>query len=125
MITGSRYADTATLTTTEIARRIRADLKTAQTDGTLDATLKFSVKTEYFAGGSAVNATIKGYTGTLLGPDQHGRERWTPQARELAGTVRKIVDAYNYDGSDTRADYSNKRFHSHVEYAQLPGTTVA
>lgn len=116
--TGDRYAATAGLTTTEIAKRIRADLKAAQKDGELDAALRFSVRTAYFAGGSEITVTVKNYIGTLLSGGEcgeYGRGRWTPQAREVAGAVRRIVDAHNRDG---------QRFYSHVEFAQLPGATV-
>lgn len=141
--TGDRYAATAGLTTTEIAKRIRADLKAAQRDGELDATLRFSVRTAYFSGGSEISVTVKNYTGTLRDLDEYGRRRWAPQARKVAGTVRGIVDAYNRDDSDVMAsrsasivshsgdlslvgfaDCSNRRFYSHVGFEQLPGVTV-
>jgi hypothetical protein len=56
---GEKYEAQQGLSTTEIAKLIRADIKTAVKDGTLPSTWKYSVKTEYFSGGSSIDVRVK------------------------------------------------------------------
>ncbi len=121
MIVGSKYRETSGLTLTEVAKLIRADLKAAQKSGGLDAALRFSVRTEYYSGGGSINLSIKGYTGRLMAPDTYGRTTWTQGARDVAGRVRVVVDAYQRDNSDVLSDYSDVRFYGRVGFEQLPG----
>src|SRR5687767_7020547 len=46
------------LSTTQIAAKYRQDIKAAIKSGEIPAGLKVSVRTEYFAGGSAIRASI-------------------------------------------------------------------
>jgi len=54
---GARYD--RTLTTTEIAKRFREDVKAAQAAGDLPLGLKVSVTTKYFSGGSSIHVVVK------------------------------------------------------------------
>ena len=50
---GYQYEAQKGLTTSQIAKLIRADIKTAVKEGLLPNTWKYSVRTQTFAGGSA------------------------------------------------------------------------
>lgn len=56
---GYLYEETEKSSTTEIAKRMRADIKTAKAEGLLPATWSYSVRTQYFAGGSSIDVTVK------------------------------------------------------------------
>jgi hypothetical protein len=57
---GRRYAEQEGLSTTDIAKLIRADVKTAVKAGLLPSRWKYSVRTEYFAGGSSIDVRVRG-----------------------------------------------------------------
>lgn len=131
---GDKYAATASLSTTEVAKLIRQDIKVARKVGvTGEATatvalrnpiadapaeIKFGVRTEYFAGGSSIVIKINnipeqwGYEERVV----HGHPAMMPTTalQELADDLAAVMAAYNYDGSDTRADYWHVRFYAQV-----------
>lgn len=56
---GYKYEQQQGLSTTEIAKLIRRDIKTAQKEGLLPTHWKYSVRTTYFAGGSSIEVRVK------------------------------------------------------------------
>ncbi|MGP4115433.1 hypothetical protein ACTWP5_31610 [Streptomyces sp. 4N509B] len=123
---GLKYHLVRDLRTTDIAKLIRADirmarkaaqrtaepggaLKTVDPIGDAPAQLRFSVRSEYYSGGSSIEITIRNI------PDAWGwtteRNHWgtrqvpTPELRTLAHELKALHRAYNYDGSDITTDY--------------------
>lgn len=114
---GNKYEASKGLTTTEIAKAIRHDLKNQQAAGNLNKVLKFSVKTAYFAGGSSIRVNIKG-AGEVRSPDAWGRNVYTEEAKKALDVVEAVVNSYNFDGSDTMTDYFHVRFYGNVDFAE-------
>lgn len=56
---GYRYEEGGKLSTTEIAKLIRQEIKIAIKEGLLPAHWKYSVKSQYFAGGSSIDVSVK------------------------------------------------------------------
>lgn len=120
---GSKYDEN--LNTTEIAKRFRADVKEAIKAGDLPKDLKMSVKTSYFAGGSAIRVSIKaGAKGPVVNPlyvvhaghSRGGYPYLMPEATKLKDKVEEMLEAYNHNGSDIQSDYFDYKFYSTVEY---------
>lgn len=76
------------LDTAEIAKRFRTDVKVAQKAGQLPAELKLSVRTERFAGGSAIRVTIKSAGFPVL--------NGTDQAPELLEPLATITTRHRF-----------------------------
>ena len=130
MIVGSKYAATADLHTTDVAKLIRADLRDAQKRGNLPTGITFSVRAG--RSGGDVSVVIKGYTGPIenpklkTDPSIRFKTGWMdPKARKISEAVLAIVEAYNFDGSDITTDYHNVRFSTEVGFAQTPGLICA
>lgn len=120
------------ITTTEIAKRVRADIKAAVKTGTLPKGIKVSVRTDYFSGGSSIDARITTFPGTVIKPEvigPNGKIDWnavelnrfgdepgiyTKPVREAVALIEAILSDYNFDGSDSMTDYFHVRFYSHV-----------
>jgi hypothetical protein len=124
--TGSKYDEK--LSTTEIAKRFRADVKAALARGELPAGLKLSVATKYYAGGSSIHVEIKVAPGVAVmnperlrldaaGEPTHGVPWMTPEAAALADKLDRMLSAYNYDNSDTMTDYFDVNFYKSVDFA--------
>jgi hypothetical protein len=139
---GARYDEVKHLSTTEIARRIRADIKLARkveaklgtatgaevalTDSltalaTMPKQIKVSVRTDYFSGGSAIRVNVynlpeKGW-GYVRETDTWGEQRWVPggELSAILAALKEIHGAYNFDGSDSRVDYYHVNYYGRVE----------
>lgn len=117
MFTGKNYDPH--LGTKEIAKEIRQSIKN---DKEL-AECKWSVKTEYYSGGSSIHITLmeapfEAYTDKYkreheYGCTQHPFEEGniTPQAIKLMNKVRGITRSYLYDNSDMMTDYHCRNFY--------------
>lgn len=116
------------LSTTEIARRFRADVKAAVAAGTLPRGLKLSVRTDYFSGGSSIDVTIVQAPGLrILNPERleldatnqpcYGTPWATAEARALDEALTAMLNAYNFDGSDIQSDYFHVNFYGHVNFS--------
>lgn len=134
---GEKYSEVADLRLTDIAKRIRADIKLARkvakamaapgamvtVDPLRDApeTLKYSVRTQYYSGGGSIDITITGVPedwGWVTEKDPHfpdeTRRMPSPALRAVAKELAAITAAYNYNGSDLVTDYFDVRFYSNV-----------
>lgn len=114
------------LSTKEIAVRIRADIKGAKRTGEIADGVKVSVRYDSFAGGSAIRMKV---TEVPAGFEIHNRahvafttthphdlpprdlQRYTPEAYELLNKLTRIALAYNRDDSDSSTDYFNTNFY--------------
>lgn len=128
---GIKYETTKNLTTAEIAKMIRSDIKALVKAGELPAAA-YSVRTRSYSGGSSIDVTISGslpFRSLKIG-SRFGR--WeavqTDALNALVAKLNVIVNAYNRQDVDLMTDYFNVRFYSdvrghttnrEVEYAEL------
>lgn len=109
------------LTTTEIAKCIRADIKSAVTGSELPEA-KYSVKTKYFSGGSSIDIYVREAPFKILNPeyfatqDNYRIQRYNEEARSLLQKLEAIMRPYNRDNSDISTDYFDVRFYGHVQF---------
>ncbi len=129
---GKRYD--RSLTTTQIAAIVRQDIKmarkmaaeTSEDDGPgavkvpnpigdAPQGIKFSIRTEYFSGGSAINIVLRGMpTAWAWTTEQrygHDQTVPTPALKALATELRELANAFNHDGSDITTDYFDVNFY--------------
>jgi len=121
---GARYDKS--LSTVEIARRIRVDIAEAIRRGILPAGTKVSVTTKSFSGGTSISVTLAAFPGRILTDEfvawveagAHGSipdgGRHTPAVNAALRVLKQIVKAYHYDRSDTATDYFHVNFYEHV-----------
>jgi hypothetical protein len=116
-----------TLTVTEIAKRIRADIKAAIAAGELPAGLVVSVRQRPCTHSSAIDAQIKAVPAgfRVMNPDRvrHDRDtnyalpprrleqRHAPEMVAALAVLAKIHGAYNRDDSDSSSDYFDRRYY--------------
>ncbi|MEE1838175.1 hypothetical protein [Streptomyces sp. SP17KL33] len=137
---GEKYEEVKHMSLTEIAKRIREDIKlarkVAEKLGTgsevalvdplaalaaMPKQIKVSVTRDYFSGGGSIDVRVynlpeKGW-GYVQEKDYLGYDRWVPNA-ELKGilaALEQIHRAYNFDGSDAMVDYFHVNYYGHVE----------
>lgn len=140
---GDKYDSTLSLT--DIAKRIREEIKLARKYGATDAApgtlatidpignapagIKFSVRQPHYG---SIDITLKnlpadwawerGFHRSHVGP--MGIETWveTEALKALKAELRLVMAAYNYDGSDIMTDYFDKRFYGdvHVDWSEIP-----
>jgi hypothetical protein len=116
--TGSRYD--STLSTTEVSKRIRSEIKDLVKAGTLPEST-YSVRTRYFAGGSSIEIEARNLYGAWVDhewkTDYHGEpERvLSSQAQQVLKTLQGLHDAYNYDHGDVMVDYYNVNYYGFAE----------
>jgi len=119
-VKGSKF-DKA-LTTTEIAARIRTDLKYAVKAGELPA-MKYSVrKTDHNAIRVEMTSPPFGVLDELrvLNDAKHKYDDTRPwmseEAARVLRAVEAVAEAYNYDRSDSMTDYFDVNFYLTVDY---------
>lgn len=113
--------------TTEIAKLIREDIKTAKKAGLLPKALKVSVRRDYFAGGSSIDCMITKAPFLCVNPDyiaecdkdpnawqNRDNKPLTPQCYRALQIIQLIVDQYNFDHSDSMTDYFHVNFYDSV-----------
>jgi hypothetical protein len=112
-VVGEHY--TGHMDITAVNKLARAEYKRAQDAGWLPPGLNISVRGRKFAGGQAMDVTIKGLTEDEIHETDHNGERtWTPQARELRDRLETIADAWNRNDTDSQIDYFDVEYYSHV-----------
>lgn len=124
---GSKYEATKSLDIAEIAKIVRKDIKAAIKAGLLPK-VKTSVRISRFSGGCSLDVYVKTFPegfdvanrGRVLfemdnGPYVHCRiPLLSVEATRVVKTLEAIVNAYNFDKSDTMTDYFHVRFYGHV-----------
>lgn len=103
-----------------VAKKVRADIKAAVAAGTLPADLTYRVRTSKYAGGQSIRVIVEGMSDAEqyeTWTDWNGRQerRWSPAAQALRGTLQRLLDAYNHDGSEAMVDYYDVMYYSFVE----------
>jgi hypothetical protein len=123
------------LDTTQVAARIREDIKAAVRAGDLPKA-HYSVRTDKYSMGSSITVVAAKLPFEVLNPDaffvERGanwltfdrarhRSRFSAEAQGVERTLNKIVDAYHWDRSDSMTDSYNERFAKHVEVKEDEG----
>ena len=135
---GKKYNGNKWLTSTEIAKAIRKDLKKALPD------CKFSVRKHDFAGGRSITVSLMAAPFKVIEKAKIGRikgnkayyhrtindccldkyllpesdPQLTPQAVDLLKKVTEIAQAYNYSDCNSQIDYFDVNFYFHLEIGQ-------
>jgi hypothetical protein len=111
--TGSKF--TGYQNATEIAKKVRADLKEAQEKNYLPQHLSFSVKKDSGAMSSSVTVTVIGIPDEKISDLPGVFGRLTPEAQELRKRVEGITGAYNQSRTNSQLDYFQETYYSRVE----------
>lgn len=127
---GYRYEEVRDLTTVDIAKRIRADIKQAKAEGLLPTRWTYSVRTDH---GTSIDVEVRDCPDawrpcdgschydrcSVRNPDGRYAEPHnvlTDEAEAAKMTLERIHGAYNYDGSEVQVDYFDVRYYGHVEF---------
>ena len=130
--TGNKYEETHTLTTTDIAKLVRADIKAAVKAGTLPVGI-YSVRTRYASMMSAIDVTIKKINCDVLNPARvyvqtdtpedfeaiSKHEIYTPEYKAVVEIMTAILTAYNRKDIDSQSDLHNVRFYESVKASYI------
>ena len=123
------------LDTTQIAARIREDIRAAVRSGALPKA-NYSVRTDKYSMGSSITVEASKLPFDVINPDAfiverganwvsfdraHHRSRFTPAAQDVERALNAIVDAYHWDRSDSMTDYYNERFAKDVRIEEDKG----
>ena len=115
VVIGPKFDPRRRCASAEVAKLLRADLKTAQSSGALPRTAVFSVRSELFAGGQSVRVEIRNLPDReILDTHPDYPDRLNRDARELERTVRRMANAYNRDASDSQSDVFDVHYYAHV-----------
>jgi len=123
-IFGSKY--NRNLSTTEIAKKIREDIKTAIKNKELPE-IKTSIRTEYYSMGSSINIKI-----IELPFNPFNKERvideiknpfdykvvpiYSEKGQAVLDKIEEIARAHNHDGSEPQTDYFDVNFYCYVRF---------
>lgn len=140
---GHEYAKTQGKSTTDIAKMIREDIKTAKAEGLLPQQWSYSVRSDSFSGGSSIDVEVKDCPdawqpcdGGVPGePHRVCPNVWcsarndpayahaatphdvlTEEARAAEIALKRIHGAYNHDGSEIQVDYFDVNYYGHVQF---------
>lgn len=125
---GSKYEATKRLSTPEISKLIREDIKSAKKRGQLPAGLKVSVRSDSFSGGSSIDIRITAIPEgqQLFNPEwaeatdngrrynERGLQRYTKAVQGWIDLLKEIHRSYNRDNSDSMSDYFSVNFYGDV-----------
>lgn len=116
----------------EVAKLVRADIKTAITAGLFPTGTKCSVRVERYSMGRTLHLTVTACPIMVVNPvyvrwqcaNPHAsmleapplaRDRFSPEGRHVITTLERIVEAYNRRiSSDQPDDYSNVSFYTDI-----------
>jgi len=121
---GVAYEATKDLDLTEVAKRVRVNLKNAQDMECLPPEMTWTVNVRRFAGGQAIDVVLTGmpdswtYKQPGLAEDylnrvpRHGG--LTEQAEAAREWAKAMLQSYNRDDSDVQTDYFDVHFYGDV-----------
>lgn len=117
------------LSSKDVAKLVRDEIKTLKKAGEMPAGVKTSVRYESFAGGSSIRISIKDTPFNVYNPEwvaydiENPHSSYTPhiprfsdEARKLKASLEAMLNAYNHDGSDAMVDYFDVKFYSSVDF---------
>jgi len=119
---GSKYEQG--LDISEIAKKVRQDIKAAVKAGDLPK-IKASVRIKRYSGGQSLSIEVKEYAYELR-REASDMEKAMYRVESVYSDQRKAVDAaleaiakaYNFDGSDMASDYFHVNFYVNVNHAR-------
>lgn len=127
---GSKYETEGRGPKTEIAKRIRADVKHAQTlpssdPMSLPAGLKLSVRTR---GYNAIDLNVTACPAAILSPAAalmleifpntfSELPRYSKEGARILAVLERIMGQFNFDKSDIQSDHFHVNFYGHATYA--------
>ena len=128
--TGSKYD--SKLTTTQISKLVREDIKAAIKAGELSKA-KYSVRTQYYSMGSSIDITVRNVPFNILNEERFLSEnpgpvnasdcsglsrvpRYSVAGNKILEKLTLILHVYNRDSSDSMADIYNVHFSAHVQF---------
>lgn len=100
----------------EIAKHIRADVKSAYDAGLLPAGTTVAVTTDKYSMGQSINMVLRGVPDNKVRsfmrlPEAGEVNEWTPYSKALDKVMERLVDAYNKQDVDSMTDYSHVRYY--------------
>lgn len=113
---GEKYETTKDLSTTDIAKLIRKDIKECF------PSIKVSVRTQYFSGGSSIDVYIIDAGFNQINPEWAPQNpllsvsRYTERGKQLLKDIEAIGNKYNRSDCDGMIDYFDVHFYYHVTY---------
>lgn len=112
---GAKYEETKDLDIKEIAKLVRADIKKEFPD------IKTSVTIERYSMGQSLNVRVTESDTQLKNYSYDHTFKTNPQGmtergKEVKQGITNIVEAYNFDDSDSMSDYYHVRFHSSIRF---------
>jgi hypothetical protein len=125
--TGSKY-NPDVRNVAEIAKLVRADIKTAIKAGELPVGLKTSVRIERYSMGQSIRISITACPGLTIVPVEriaaeierphvHLEGPWqTEEARAIEKRLERLLNAYNRGEYESETDYCNELFHASVDF---------
>lgn len=127
---GTKYD--SKLDVAEIAKRLRTEIREAVKTGVLPK-LKCSVRIDRYSMGQSIDVTVTEYDGPVLNPNydrmsalEDNRHEYLPEIRAAVAKIQAMMDAYNYDNSDTMTDYFDVNFYGHAQVSwKLRGREAA
>jgi hypothetical protein len=124
---GSKYQRTRNLPLKDVAKMIKGEILEKY------PFIKVSVSTKHFSGGREVNVRITSYPKTFLVkkviypefehlpvekvPSYAWGYPYDDDADAVVKGIRKIIDSYNYDDSDSQIDHFDTSFYGDVTFA--------
>jgi hypothetical protein len=125
---GTKYEATKDLNRTAIAKLVREDIKAAVKAGTLPRA-KYSVRKRDYAGGGSIDISFSHVEGDFVLFNEERvrfdiatKDReftympiYSEQAKALTDALDAILNAYNFDGSESQVDYFHVRFYGHAK----------
>lgn len=127
---GAKYDKNLTLK--DIAKALRADIAAAQKLGAddhwrLPRGIKVSVRTDYFANGKALRVSLTAFPGELMNPapllahelfpqesSSFRFQQYTKDGARCIAVLEGLMQAYNFDHSDSQTDYFHVNFYGHA-----------
>lgn len=129
---GSKYEQTRDLDIAEIAKLIRKDIAATIKNGDLPgkAEMKVTVRISRFSMGQSIDVNAKlldraarvtddNPESVAYGRGYPGSFAYTHEALAIDHKLQAIVDAYNYDNSDSLTDYHENKFYGMVSVTGL------
>lgn len=116
---GKNYDNT--LSTTDVAKKIRSFIAQKRREGVIPKELKYSVRSKSYSGGSSIDIDITSVPRNMViyNPKTCSKERgygisckkYNPKLQKINDMISKKMRSYNFDGSDSQTDYYDVNFH--------------
>ena len=103
-----------------VAKKIRADIKQARSDGEIPVDVKISVRTRKYAGGQAVDVSLTGWNSEAVWYTDGYNRQMSHAAKRVADVVERIRNSYNRDASDPMTDYFDVMYYGVTSWDVYP-----